>query len=155
MNTKFENMALLNIEDYNELKAKAEATDEQIKKQAEEMAKPEVVTLKVCFDTYGLLYRPNTCVDVEIPFYDDEKIRDMLNKASADIMKWCDKNMVKYNKELKESRSTKKTLRRTKKAYRKSRKAPLKACIGKCYFIYYISCDYNCPFHINSKLKKI
>lgn len=25
---------------------------------------------------------------------------------------------------------------------------------GKCYFIYYISCDYNCPFHINSKLKK-
>lgn len=107
MNTKFENMALLNIEDYNELKAKAEATDEQIKKQAEEMAKPEVVTLKVCFDTYGLLYRPYTCVDVEIPFYDDEKIRDMLNKASADIMKWCDKNMVKYNKELKESRSTK------------------------------------------------
>lgn len=74
----------------------------------EEMAKPEVVTLKVCFDTYGLLYRPNTCVDVEIPFYDDKKIRDMLNKASADIMKWCDKNMVKYNKELKESRSTKK-----------------------------------------------
>lgn len=73
MNTEFENMALLNIEDYNELKAKAEATDEQIKKQAEEMAKPEVVTLKVCFDTYGLLYRPNTCVDVEIPFYDDEK----------------------------------------------------------------------------------
>lgn len=108
MNTKFENMALLNIEDYNELKAKAEATDEQIKKQAEEMAKPEIVTLKVCFDTYGLLYRPNTCVDVEIPFYDDEKIRDMLNKASADIMKWCDKNMIKYNKELKESRSTKK-----------------------------------------------
>jgi hypothetical protein len=100
MNTKFENMALLNIEDYNELKAKAEATDEQIKKQAEEMAKPEVVTLKVCFDT--------SCVDVEIPFYDDEKIRDMLNKASADIMKWCDKNMIKYNKELKESRSTKK-----------------------------------------------
>ena len=48
------------------------------------------------------------CVDVEIPFYDDKKIRDMLNKASADIMKWCDKNMVKYNKELKESRSTKK-----------------------------------------------
>lgn len=93
MNTKFENMALLNIEDYNELKAKAEATDEQIKKQAEEMAKPEVVTLKVCFDTYGLLYRPNTCVDVEIPFYDDEKIRDMLNKASADIMKWCDKKL--------------------------------------------------------------
>lgn len=154
MNTKFENMALLNIEDYNELKAKAEATDEQIKKQAEEMAKPEVVTLKVCFDTYGLLYRPNTCVDVEIPFYDDEKIRDMLNKASADIMKWCDKNMIKYNKELKESRSTKKTLRRTKKAYRKSRKTPFKAYIGKCYFIYYISCDYNCPFHINSKLKK-
>ena len=38
----------------------------------------------------------------------DEKIRDMLNKASADIMKWCDKNMIKYNKELKESRSTKK-----------------------------------------------
>jgi hypothetical protein len=108
MNTEFENMALLNIEDYNELKAKAEATDEQIKKQAEEMAKPEVVTLKVCFDTYGLLYRPNTCVDVEILFYDDEKIRDMLNKASADIMKWCDKNMAKYNKELKESRSTKK-----------------------------------------------
>lgn len=33
MNTEFENMALLNIEDYNELKAKAEATDEQIKKQ--------------------------------------------------------------------------------------------------------------------------
>lgn len=27
----------------------------------------------------------------------------MLNKASADIMKWCDENMVKYNKELKES----------------------------------------------------
>lgn len=49
-----------------------------------------------------------TCVDVEIPFYDDKKIRDMLNKASADIMKWCDKNMEKYNKELKESRSTKK-----------------------------------------------
>ena len=107
MNTEFENMALLNIEDYNELKAKAEATDEQIKKQAEEMAKPEVVTLKVCFDTYGLLYSPYTCVGVEIPFYDDKKIRDMLNKASADIMKWCDKNMVKYNKELKESRSTK------------------------------------------------
>lgn len=42
-------MALLNIEDYNELKAKAEETDEQIKKQAEEMAKPEVVTLKVRF----------------------------------------------------------------------------------------------------------
>lgn len=59
-------------------------------------------------ETDGLLYRPNTCVDVEIPFYDDEKIRDMLNKASADIMKWCDKNMVKYNKELKESKSTKK-----------------------------------------------
>lgn len=108
MNTEFENMALLNIEDYNELKAKAEATDEQIKKQAEEMAKPEVVTLKVCFDTYRLLYRPYTCVDVEIPFYDDKKIRDMLNKASADIMKWCDENMEKYNKELKESRSTKK-----------------------------------------------
>ena len=49
MNTEFENMALLNIEDYNELKAKAEATDEQIKKQAEEMAKPEVVTLKYVF----------------------------------------------------------------------------------------------------------
>ena len=72
------------------------------------MAKPEVVTLKVCFDTYGLLYSPYTCVGVEIPFYDDKKIRDMLNKASADIMKWCDKNMVKYNKELKESKSTKK-----------------------------------------------
>lgn len=28
--------------------------------------------------------------------------------ACADIMKWCDKNMIKYNKELKESRSTKK-----------------------------------------------
>lgn len=108
MNTKFENMALLNIEDYNKLKAKAEATDEQIKKQAEEMAKPEVVTLKVCFDTHESLYRPNTCVDVETLFYDDKKIRDMLDKASADIMKWCDKNMVKYNKELKESRSTKK-----------------------------------------------
>lgn len=26
-----------------------------------------------------------------------KKIRDMLNKASADIMKWCDKNMEKYN----------------------------------------------------------
>lgn len=108
MNTEFENMALLNIEDYNELKAKAEATDEQIKKQAEEMAKPEVVTLKVRFYTYGVSYNPYTCVDVEIPFYDDKKIRDMLNKASADIMKWCDKNMEKYNKELKESRSTKK-----------------------------------------------
>lgn len=154
MNTEFENMALLNIEDYNELKAKAEATDEQIKKQAEEMAKPEVVTLKVRFYTYGVSYNPYTCVDVEIPFYDDKKIRDMLNKASADIMKWCDKNMEKYNKELKESRSTKKTLRRAKKAYRKSRKAPLKACIGKRYFIYYISCDYNCPFHINSKLNR-
>lgn len=55
MNTEFENMALLNIEDYNELKAKAEATDEQIKKQAEEMAKPEVVTLKVCFDTLYII----------------------------------------------------------------------------------------------------
>lgn len=154
MNTEFENMALLNIEDYNELKAKAEATDEQIKKQAEEMAKPEVVTLKVRFSTYGVSYNPYTCVDVEIPFYDDKKIRDMLNKASADIMKWCDKNMEKYNKELKESRSTKKTLRRAKKAYRKSRKAPLKAYIGKRYFIYYISCDYNCPFHINSKLNR-
>jgi len=108
MNTEFENMALLNIEDYNELKAKAEETDEQIKKQAEEMAKPEVVTLKVCFYTYGVSYNPYTCVDVEIPFYDDKKIRDMLNKASDDIMKWCDKNMEKYNKELKESRSTKK-----------------------------------------------
>lgn len=130
------------------------ATDEQIKKQAEEMAKPEVVTLKVRFYTYGVSYNPYTCVDVEIPFYDDKKIRDMLNKASADIMKWCDKNMEKYNKELKESRSTKKTLRRAKKAYRKSRKAPLKAYIGKRYFIYYISCDYNCPFHINSKLNR-
>lgn len=108
MNTEFENMALLNIEDYNELKAKAEATDEQIKKQAEEMANPEVVTLKVCFHTYGVSYNPYTCVDIEIPFYDDKKIRDMLNKASDDIMKWCDKNMEKYNKELKESRSTKK-----------------------------------------------
>ena len=108
MNTEFENMALLNIEDYNELKAKAEETDEQIKKQAEEMAKPEVVTLKVRFYTYGVSYNPYTCVDVEIPFYDDKKIRDMLNKASDDIMKWCDKNMEKYNKELKESRSTKK-----------------------------------------------
>lgn len=88
--------------------AKAEATDEQIKKQAEEMAKPEVVTLKVRFYTYGVSYNPYTCVDVEIPFYDDKKIRDMLNKASADIMKWCDENMEKYNKELKESRSTKK-----------------------------------------------
>lgn len=97
MNTEFENMALLNIEDYNELKAKAEATDEQIKKQAEEMVY-----------TYGVSYNPYTCVDVEIPFYDDKKIRDMLNKANADIMKWCDKNMEKYNKELKESRSTKK-----------------------------------------------
>ena len=103
-----ENRLLLEVPEYITFKAKAEATDEQIKKQAEEMTKPEVVTLKVCFDTYGLLYRPNTCVDVEIPFYDDEKIRDMLNKASADIMKWCDKNMIKYNKELKESRSTKK-----------------------------------------------
>lgn len=108
MNTEFENMALLNIEDYNELKAKAEATDEQIKKQAEEIAKPEVVTLKVCFDTYGLSYSPHTCVGVEIPFYCDKKIRDMLDKASADIMKWCDKNMAKYNKKLKESRSTEK-----------------------------------------------
>lgn len=108
MNTKFENMALLNIEDYNKLKAKAEATDEQIKKQAKEMAKPEIVTLKVCFDAHGLLYGPNTCVDVGIPFYNDEKIRDMLNKASADIMEWCDENMIKYNKELEESRSTKK-----------------------------------------------
>lgn len=26
--------------------------------------------------------------------------------------------------------------------------------IGKRYFIYYISCDYNCPFHINSKLNR-
>lgn len=108
MNTEFKNMALLKIEDYNELKAKAEETDEQIKKQAEEMAKPEVVTLKVYFYTYGVSYNPYTCVDVEIPFYDDKKIRDMLNKASDDIMKWCDKNMEKYNKELKESRSTKK-----------------------------------------------
>lgn len=39
-------------------------------------------------------------------------------------------------------------------AYRKSRKAPLKACIGKRYFIYYISCGYNCSFHINSKLNR-
>lgn len=154
MNTEFENMALLNIEDYNELKAKAEATDEQIKKQAEEMAKPEVVTLKVCFDTYGLLYRPNTCVDVEIPFYDDKKIRDMLNKASADIMKWCDKKYDKIQQRTQRIQVYKKTLRRTKKAYRKSRKAPLKAYIGKRYFIYYISCDYNCPFHINSKLNR-
>lgn len=115
MNTEFENMALLNIEDYNELKAKAEETDEQIKKQAEEMAKPEVVTLKVRFYTYGVSYNPYTCVDVEIPFYDDKKIRDMLNKASADIMKWCDKNMEKYNKELKESRSTKKHCERLRK----------------------------------------
>lgn len=30
----------------------------------------------------------------------------------------------------------------------------LKAYIGKRYFIYYISCDYNCPFHINSKLNR-
>lgn len=59
MNTEFENMALLNIEDYNELKAKAEATDEQIKKQAEEMAKPEVVTLKVRFYTYGEHKKPS------------------------------------------------------------------------------------------------
>lgn len=101
-------LTLERIERQNISYDRRRATDEQIKKQAEEMAKPEVVTLKVCFDTYGLLYRPNTCVDVEIPFYDDEKIRDMLNKASADIMKWCDKNMIKYNKELKESRSTKK-----------------------------------------------
>lgn len=72
MNTEFENMALLNIEDYNELKAKAEETDEQIKKQAEEMAKPEVVTLKVRFYTYGVSYNPYTCVDVEIPFYNEE-----------------------------------------------------------------------------------
>lgn len=115
MNTEFENMALLNIEDYNELKAKAEETDEQIKKQAEEMAKPEVVTLKVRFYTYGVSYNPYTCVDVEIPFYDDKKIRDVLNKASADIMKWCDKNMEKYNKELKESRSTKKHCEKLRK----------------------------------------
>ena len=152
MNTEFENMALLNIEDYNELKAKAEATDEQIKKQAEEMAKPEVVTLKVCFDTYGLLYSPYTCVGVEIPFYDDKKIRDMLNKASADIM--VRQKYGKIQQRTQRIQIYKKTLRRTKKAYRKSRKAPLKACIGKRYFIYYISCGYNCSFHINSKLKK-
>lgn len=36
-------------------------------------------------------------------------LKDVVNFiASADIMKWCDKNMIKYNKELKESRSTKK-----------------------------------------------
>lgn len=55
MNTEFENMALLNIEDYNELKAKAEATDEQIKKQAEEMAKPEI-QLWVYWKRTKLLY---------------------------------------------------------------------------------------------------
>ena len=33
-------------------------------------------------------------------------------------------------------------------------KAPLKAYIGKRYFIYYISCGYNCSFHINSKLNR-
>lgn len=93
MNTEFENMALLNIEDYNELKAKAEATDEQIKKQAEEMAKPEVVTLKVCFDTYGLLYRPNTCVDVEIPFYDAFKIESRFLTGSYEQF-WIIKESV-------------------------------------------------------------
>lgn len=81
-------------------------TKEDIIKNIEPLL--EKLVKRCMHNTYGLLYRPNTCVDVEIPFYDDEKIRDMLNKASADIMKWCDKNMVKYNKELKESRSTKK-----------------------------------------------
>lgn len=75
MNTEFENMALLNIEDYNELKAKAEATDEQIKKQAEEMAKPEVVTLKVCFDTYGLLYSPYFHINSKLKKYELRKIK--------------------------------------------------------------------------------
>lgn len=108
MNTEFENMALLNIEDYNELKAKAEATDEQIKKQAEEMAKPEVVTLKVRF--IHTEYHTIHILVLMLRYHSMmiKKIRDMLNKASADIMKWCDKNMEKYNKELKESRSTKK-----------------------------------------------
>lgn len=54
MNTEFENMALLNIEDYNELKAKAEATDEQIKKQAEEMAKRR--KRKLCTRIAGFRY---------------------------------------------------------------------------------------------------
>jgi hypothetical protein len=107
MDTKSENMALLNIEDYNELKAKADAVDEQIKEQARQMAKPQVVTLKVCFDTYGIQYKPYACTDIEIGYYDDEAIRDMLSKASAIISQWCDKNMEKYGRQLKESRSTK------------------------------------------------
>lgn len=80
MNTEFENMALLNIEDYNELKAKAEETDEQIKKQAEEMAKPEVVTLKVRFYTYGVSYNPYTCVDVEIPCFKENRRMNKLRR---------------------------------------------------------------------------
>lgn len=81
-------------------------TKEDIIKNIEPLL--EKLVKRCMHNTYGVSYNPYTCVDVEIPFYDDKKIRDMLNKASADIMKWCDENMVKYNKELKESRSTKK-----------------------------------------------
>lgn len=81
-------------------------TKEDIIKNIESLL--EKLVKRCMHNTYGVSYNPYTCVDVEIPFYDDKKIRDMLNKASADIMKWCDENMEKYNKELKESRSTKK-----------------------------------------------
>ena len=115
MDTTVENMVLLNIEDYNELKAKADITNEQIKEEAAKMIKPEFVTLKISFDTYGIMYKPYACVDIERQYYKAETVNDILDKASADIMMWCDKNMKEYGKQLKRSRSTKRDCEGLKK----------------------------------------
>lgn len=108
MNTQFENMALLSIDDYNELKAKADASEDQIKEEAAKIAKPGIVTLKVCFDTYSVSYKPCHCVNIDYNYYDDKAVMDMLDKSSDTVRKWCQQSLKKSWEGLKKIQSTKK-----------------------------------------------
>ena len=136
MDTTIENMALLNIDEYNDLKAKADATEEQVKAEAAKIAKPEIVTLRVCFDTYGVAYKPYTCISIDCEYYDNKAVRDMLDKANDTIQEWCDNSMKKYWKEIKDSKSTKRDCEGLKKHIANLEKRLLKhALINVILFI--------------------
>lgn len=93
--------------DYDDLVERANATDEEIKKQAEIINKNNNrIHLKVEFDKYKNPKGFDHCIDVCYSLCQND-VKESLNNAKDAIYDWARENMKQYGKELREMNITK------------------------------------------------
>lgn len=108
MNKEIENIVVIDRFDYDELVEKAGATEDEIKKQAEELyMRKNIIPIKIEFSQY--LNNKNFSAPVEFSrSIHKEEVYEALDKIEPHIREWMDENLSRYGKQLRDKDITEK-----------------------------------------------